>query len=305
MIHQEHLSRPLYAKRAALVAQIPHFWALVLEQAPPDLDPYIQPSDSRVIAECLAALDVERFEIGKKAEEGGSVISDGSPRSLKFTFEFSPNEWFEDRALEKKFWFRRAGSHNKREGGWTALVSEPVKIHWKKGKDLTDGLTDAAVAYWDAKQKVNSQNSSEDEKQREKKVKELPEYKALLKKVGSSDEGALSFFAWFGFTAGRRFISAEESAAANKAAAERRERRRRRMEEKEKDKESKKKNDLNDSNEMDEDDNEDDEGDDDDDDDGEDEASDSAEETEIFPNGEELATLLAEEIWPQAIKYFS
>ena len=276
----------------------------MLEQAPPDLDPYIQPSDSRVIAECLVGLDVERFEVRKaeKEEAGGkNSPSDGSSRSLKFRFDFSANEWFEDRVLEKKFWFRRAGKHGKRgDGGWTALVSEPVKIHWKKGKDLTDGLTDAAVAYWDAKQKIESHESSEnDEKQKEEKMKELPEYKALVKKVGSSDEGSLSFFAWFGFTAGRRYISAEESAAANKAVAERRERRTRRMDEKE----SEKRNDVSDSNEIDEDD---DEGSDDEEEEGyEEDISESAQDTEIFPNGEELATLLAEEIWPQAIKYFS
>lgn len=278
----------------------------MLEQAPPDLDPYIQPSDSRVIADCLVALDVERFEVGTVEEGNIGDNGDGSPRSLKFRFEFSPNEWFEDRVLEKRFWFRRAGTHGEssKGDGWTALVSEPVKIHWKKGKDLTDGLTDAAVAFWDAKQAKQNlkiqHSSGEDIKQKQMKVNELPEYKALVKKVGSSDEGALSFFAWFGFTAGRRYISAEESTAANKAMAERREGRRRRMDEKGR----KKEKNTNDSDEMDED------IDDDDNDEGEDaeeeeELSDTAQDTEIFPNGEELATLLAEEIWPQAIKYFS
>ena len=302
-----------------MIAQIPHFWALVLEQAPPDLDPYIQPSDSHVFAESLLGLHVERFEIQDESKDkiddgtretvrssNGSSGSDASPRSLKFRFEFSPNEWFEDRILEKKFWFRRAAT--KRDGGgggggggggWTALVSEPVKIHWKMGKDLTGGLTDAAVAYWEAKRRMSdgrdpAMMGSE---------RDLPEYRALAGKVGSSDEGTRSFFAWFGFTAGRRYIGAEESAVANKAVAERREKRRRRMEGKEKKNhvEAMEKEDADKSNELGEDDDDDDDGDDDDD----DEDSNPAQETEIFPNGEELATLLAEEIWPQAIKYFS
>ena len=206
--------------------------------------------------------------------------------------------------LEKKFFFRRAASKkdgldgaNEGAGGWTALVSEPVKIRWKAGKDLTGGLTDAAVAYWDARQRMSGGGIgiAESESKKQEREKELPEYKALVEKIGSSDEGTRSFFSWFGFTATRRYISAEESAIANKAVLEKREMRRRRRETEE----MARKKDKNDGEKT----MQKEEGDDDDvSDDGN---SNPSQDTEIFPDGEELATLLAEEIWPQAIKYFS
>lgn len=46
---QYALSKPLYARRAELLTKIPNFWPLVLEQAPMDIDEYIQPSDSAIL----------------------------------------------------------------------------------------------------------------------------------------------------------------------------------------------------------------------------------------------------------------
>ena len=37
LTYQARLNAPLFARRAALARRIPHFWTLVLEQAPPDL----------------------------------------------------------------------------------------------------------------------------------------------------------------------------------------------------------------------------------------------------------------------------
>lgn len=79
------------------------------------------------------------------------------------------------------------------------LVSEPVRIQWKKGKDLTGGMLDLVCDAFEAEKKGNGKGVD--------KLKEK-----LLKKIGGTGMGGQSFFAWFGFI-GRK-ISAEESAAA-------------------------------------------------------------------------------------------
>lgn len=235
-----------------MIAKLPNFWALVLEQVPPEIDGYIQPSDSQIFAECLQSIEVTRFEIDDAA---------GSPRSFTIKFGFGPNEYFDNEVLEKKFWHRRALD------GWSGLVSEPVKINWKKGKDTTDGLTDAAVELFEARKKLSGDKQSA-------KFKKLPEYQKLIKKMELSEEGTQSFFSWFGFASVRPYVTAEQSAKAAKKEAEERAKRSK-GEKVEQEKE-----------EVDDD-------------------LDLFEESEIFPGGEELATLIAEDVWPNAIKYFS
>lgn len=257
MRKQYVLTTPLYAKRQQMIAKIPNFWALVFEQAPPEVDTYIQPSDSQLFAECLKSLEVPRFEINPAPVAGAEP--EGSPRSLSIKMEFGPNEWFENDVLEKKFWFRRA------KDNWTGLVSEPVQIRWKKGKDLTHGLTDAATKLWEARQRLVAAEG-------ELKDSEAEELEALAEKLEQSDEAAPSFFALFSFVSGRRYVSAEESAAANAAEAERREKRRNGEKVEEPEQEE--------SEELDP-------------------------FAETLPNGDDLPVLLAEEVWPNALKYFT
>ncbi|KAF2841187.1 hypothetical protein M501DRAFT_1000351 [Patellaria atrata CBS 101060] len=241
---QYKLSKPLYEKRQALVSQIPHFWSSVLEMAPQEIDQFIQPSDSNLFANALKSISIDRFEIDDP---------NGSPRSFAMTFEFEPNEHFEDRVLEKKFWFRRA------EENWTGLISEPVKINWKDGGDLTNGITDAAVAYWEVrKQKGDAAKDS----------KEAEKLSDLLEECNAE---SVSFFTLFSFVSSRKYITAEESAEANAAEAERRAKRAK----------------------------------------GE-KAEDPADKIEnydqgleVHPSGEELATVIAEDLWPSAIRYFT
>ncbi|GME65837.1 Nucleosome assembly protein (NAP) [Neofusicoccum parvum] len=254
IIRQQYkITQPLYSKRQDLVAKLPNFWALVLEQVPPEVDQFIQPSDSHIFAECLQSIEVTRFEIDDPA---------GSPRSFAVKFGFGKNEYFDNEVLEKKFWYRRSLD------GWSGLVSEPVKINWKKGKDTTDGLTDAAVELFEARQKLSAQDLKT-------KFKKLPEYKNVIKKMELSEEGTQSFFSWFGFASVRPYVSAEESAQATmKEAEERTKRAKGEKVEQEKEEE-------------------------------EEDGVDFFEESEIFPAGDELATLIAEDIWPNAIKYFT
>lgn len=236
-----------------MVEQIPNFWPLVFEQAPPDIDEFIQPSDSSLLLNSLASISVSRFEI----ENGGH----GDPRSLCFRFEFNENDHFEDKVIEKKFWQRRS------RDGWSGLASEPVEIRWKKGKDLTGGLLSTVRKVWDAQQSKPRDSHA--------KAGELTTDERLLKKkIENTGLGGMSFFAWFGYVG--RNVSAEESHLATEKA--RRERLARQA------------GDASTSNG---------------DDNNEDDEDDDDNELEIFPEGENLAIALAEDLWPNAIKYFT
>jgi len=221
----------------------------VFEEAPPEIDRYIQPSDSAVFAECLVDVEVERLELDKE------------PRSFLLRFKFDSNEWFEEQVLEKKFWYRRS------KGNWQGLVSEPVKIHWKKGKDLTNGITDASFALWQAFQA--SGNTSGHGFQ---KLKSSLEYEALAEVVENSDLSECSFFTLFAYISSHRYVDEKESAQAYHAEAERHEKRKRgeRVEDPEE--------------EM---------------------AGPDEEEIRIYSHGEELAQVIADDVYTNAIKYFS
>ncbi|TEA22373.1 putative nucleosome assembly protein [Colletotrichum sidae] len=242
---QYELSRPLYEKRAAIVAKIPNFWPLVFEQSPPEIDEYIQPSDASVLLASLKNVSVTRFEL-----ENGQ---NGDPRSIAIRFEFKSNDHFENEVLEKKFWWRTSPNY-------TGLVSEPVNIKWKPGKDLTDGLLDAVQKVWDQGGPVLTGKG---------KPEPTAEAKALKQKIEDNSMDAVSFFCWFGYV-GKR-ISAEESAATLAQEAE--DLRKRKAGEKVEEEEE---------------------------DDEEDEF-----EYEIFPDGDDIAQAIAQDLWPDALSYFT
>ncbi|KAF2871330.1 hypothetical protein BDV95DRAFT_521978 [Massariosphaeria phaeospora] len=250
------LNAPLYKRRAEVIAKIPHFWALVFGRAPPEVETYIQPSDEKAFALYLDTFEVIHFEIDDPK---------GSPRSFSLKFGFKENEYFKDKVLEKKFWFRKTSD-------WEGLVSEPVKIHWKKGQDMTFGLTDAAYALAQAKKRLPPGNTDKS------KERALPEYKALADKIEESEESSASFFALFGFVSSWRYVSAEESGKIRQTEAENlaKVKRGELVEEPDSDED----------NENDEDDDHD------------------YQETEVFPGGDEVAILIAEDMWPSAIKYY-
>ena len=143
-------------------------------------------------------------------------------------------------------------------------MSEPVKIQWKKDRDLTGGLLDMVCTAYSVSE--TSSTSS--------KLNRLtPEQKALKKKIESTGMGGLSFFAWFGFIG--RYVSAEESREANRIERERKQAR------------------LENKDALEEVDKE------------EDEEDDVGMSLEIFPDGDDLAIAITEDLWPGAIKYFS
>ncbi len=250
-------SQKIFDDRAIIISKIPHFWALVLEEAPEDIDCHIQPRDTAVLS-ALKSLQVTRFEVENEAE--------GEPRSVKFTFTFDKNDWFHDQVIEKKFWHRRIKDE------WSGLVSEPVKIQWKEGKDLTDGLLAMAV------------DVRADEK---KGVAKAQKQDALIETMEGLPMDAISFFAWFGYRG--RQVSANESQEALK--------------------EEKRKNGHHHEDIGDDEDEENDE---------QPDLRSAIERTiatedqnadelsyEIFPRGEELAIALSDDLYPNAIKYFS
>lgn len=248
---QYELTRPLFAKRHKIVSQIPNFWPLVIEQAPPDIDEYIQPTDSALLLSSLVSLSVSRFEIENGAK--------GDPRSVSIRWEFSENDYFEDRVLEKKFW------HRKSKDGWAGLVSEPVDIRWKKGKDLTGGLLGMVKRAWDEEQALEKAG-----KPRPKGLTAVQ--RALKEKIDNTGLGGLGFFAWFGFRGER--VTAEES---------------RLVQEKERERRQQRKNGVEVVNLPPE----------------EEDEEDEEDDLEIFPDGDNLAVCIADDLWPGAIRYFS
>lgn len=276
------LTQPIYAERAKLVQKIPHFWAIVAEEAPEEIDRRIQPCDTAAL-NFLQEIEVTRFEISPNAPETGE------PRSVKIVFHFRENPWFEDQVLEKRFWYRKG------KDGWTGLVSDPVRIHWKEGKDITDGLLDEAVNLFEVatnlkeiEGQIASQSGTDQAMQQQlDEVSTL--HRSLVDKLANNlkiiPQDAVSFFAWFGYRG--REISAEESVEATR-------------------KETRKRKHLENGKEI--------VAEDGDENDVEsivskaialDEGGENEIDHEIFPAGEEVAVAISEDLYPGAIKYFS
>jgi hypothetical protein len=182
---KEHAFRPLFAKRSAVIQRIPHFWPTVFLNGPDDLQQLYSPSDMAVLA-ALKSFSVERYQITSEHE--------GEPRSLRFTFEFDENEFFEDTKLVKEFEFRPQAI------GPGDLISKPVPIKWKsKKKDLTEGLLGAAVDLYEAEQamKFRKHGHTIDMVDREG----LWQHEKLREKLAKLQESDMepSIMSWFGF----------------------------------------------------------------------------------------------------------
>lgn len=281
--------RPLFEKRNKIITSpeiADDFWIRVFSNAPAEIDEYILPTDAGVLGSCLKNLKVDRFEVDEKGQ--------GEPRSVRFTFEFKTGEenpFFENATLVKEFYWRKQvtrTSKGKRRT-WEGLVSEPVRINWKKDMDLTKGLLGAACDLAEAEKKAAGQDR-----------KKLGEFEKLVKKVeefenermkAEEDEGddeeeglgaqspaGISFFAFFGYRG--RDVTAEQS---KQAAKEEEERWAKIVKGEKVDDEDEEDDDEDDDYELDELD---------------------LDDIEIFPDGEELAIAVAEDLWPGALKYY-
>lgn len=241
--NQFTLTKNLYTRRQEFIASIPSFWPLVIEQSPPEIDEYIQPSDAALFMNSLHNITVDRPELPNE------------PRSFSIKFEFAENEHFEDKVLEKKFMWRNA------KDGWAGLVSEPVSIKWKADKDLTNGMLDLVKTVYNEEVKSKSKEDT-------------PNKKKLKEQMEATGLDGLSFFAFFGFHG--PIVSDAEHAEATKKVAEQ--------------KKLRKEGKSTDDDEMDED---------------EEDDEDDMFEWEIFPTGDDLGVQFADELWPNAIRYFS
>jgi hypothetical protein len=283
VLAKQHLmSRPIFAARTNTIAKIPGFWARVFDNSASELEAAVMPQDQAVLAHALTNLELERFEIPATATATTMGLANfGEPRSVRLTFSFGDNEWFEDAALTKTFWFRYSNDES------AGLVSEPVKIHWKPGKDLTGGLTDAAYAFWQAQKATPSQRlddvlTLEERKARDAEAKTLSQYKSLASMLNDEDRDAEvtgSFFNFFSYR-GRWVSAAEDKHARAQIAAKRAKAM---------------------AGEDDGQDNEEEEDNDDDDDEEDDFAE---EDVETFPLGHDVAVAIADDIFPNAIEYF-
>ncbi|KAI4242922.1 MAG: hypothetical protein L6R40_003795 [Gallowayella cf. fulva] len=183
-------TRSKFLERATAIDAIPDFWSTVIDEAPAEIDQRIQPRDVPAL-NCLVGVDLERFEI--------QDADHGEPRSIKLTLTFRPNEWLSDERIEKRFYWRTSAN------GWSGLVSEPVRIHWKN-RDLTDGLLDLAINLWKKELEFEAGGLTE------KEIKSTKEYVALIEKVQRTPQDAISFFGLFGFRG--RHVSVTESVTA-------------------------------------------------------------------------------------------
>lgn len=289
VIKQYQLSKSAYARRSAAISKIPNFWPLVLEASPPELDSFVHPQDSKIFAESLTSIEITRPEIDSSASAPPKGEFKGHPRSFQITFTFSPNAYFSNSTLTKTFHYRRASD------GWCNLVSEPVRIDWKNPEqDLSEGLTDAAYALFHARKNASTTSTTggggNDPISLSMQQKSLPEYSHLLTLLTSKNGHNTSFFTWFGFVSSRRWVSAEESEKAweefyGKLEAVRKGEKISLVAAKDGDKEDEDEDDENEE------------------DDEEEEYGDQA--VEVFENGDDVAAVLSEEIWPNAIKYFT
>lgn len=134
----------------------------------------------------ITSFSVERYQI--KSQD------DGEPRSLRFTFEFKPNDFFEDTRLVKEFEYKLdpAGPGN--------LISKPVPIKWRhKKKDVTNGVLDAAVELEAAESTMKLSKGGVELNLVDREG--LWQFEKLREKLAKDEESSEepSFFNWFGF----------------------------------------------------------------------------------------------------------
>ncbi|RAH40363.1 histone chaperone napB [Aspergillus brunneoviolaceus CBS 621.78] len=279
--HSTLLLRPLFAKRNEVISSPDlrdTFWTRVMLNAPAEVEEHITMTDATILASTLKNLTVERFEVDDKGV--------GEPRSFRLTFEFrtgDENPYFTNDKLVKDFYWRKqvittANGHKRH---WDGLVSDPVRINWKEGQDPTKGLLDAACDLAEAEKKKDADTDRKELKEFEALMRKRDEVEADEEPQGEDEEddvppdADLSFFAFFGYRGSD--VTEEQSKAATK-------------EEEEKFEKLRKGEEVGENEE--------------DEDDEDDDLEDDFEFIEIFPGGEELAIAVAEDLWPNAMKYY-
>lgn len=193
-----------------------------------------------------------------------------NPRTFEITFGLKEGNGVVDGTeIRKTFEYRSLRDDN---DAWTGLVSEPVEIKWtKQKKDLTGGINGLAKAIFDIRKKRVAARIEEKRNGNAGKGKSAAEVKKGDDKLAELElelEEKLnqnqSFFNWFSWT-GEYFMTMEREAEI-------------RLKEERKAK-------------------------------GEDVLPDEADDEDsdgldVFPDGEKLAYLIAEDMFPNAMKHF-
>lgn len=173
--------------------------------------------------------------------------------------------------IKKKFTYKSLIDNGER---WSGLISEPVEIKWVSDKaDLTGGINKLAIKIFDIRkkrleQKIEDKKNAEQGKSKESgKTQEDDGLSELELELEEKLNQTQSFFNWLSWS-GEYFLAVEKEAEAQlkKIKSEK-------GEENDKDKED------------------------------EDDDLDTA--IDIFPDGEKLAYLFAEDMFPDALKRFS
>lgn len=167
--------RPLFEKRNVITSLIPGFWPHVLEDASSTLgfDEHITPEDAEALTS-LTEINVSRPSVEK-----------GDPRDVEISFKFTESEYMPAQTVAKLFTYQPS-----QLPGLTGLVSTPIAITWKAGKDLTFGVNQAAVEAFEER-KTKAANKGKTSTKLGPKEEKL--YKLLTK-------NSQSFFTWFSFS---------------------------------------------------------------------------------------------------------
>ena len=183
---KEHSLKGLYARRSALLRQVPDFWPQVFLNGPEEIQSLYSSIDLPVLTS-IKDFSVERYQVTSESE--------GEPRSLRFTFTFDANEHFDAQTLVKDFEYKPS------DDGPGNLVSKPVSIKWKSKKtDLTKGCLDCAVELEAAEGSMKLKKGGQEIDLVEREG--LWQYEKLrekLQKMEETDKDDPSILNWFGF----------------------------------------------------------------------------------------------------------
>ena len=262
--HQIELFDPIYVRRGAVLDTIQSFWTTILENFSPDIDEHITTEDWVFLGENITSINVTRPE------------KDTNPRTFEIEIGFKPdNGVVATTRLQKRFTYKALRSGDER---WSGLVSEPVVVPWiDDKKDLTGGINALAIKIFELRKKRAEKHIAEKKEaansgasKKSGAVKEDDGLADLEREMEEKLNQNQSFFNWFSWT-GNHFMVMEREAE---------------MKIKEEADKSKAK-----------------EGEEEEDDDEED--SDGADDgIDVFPYGEKLAYLIAEDLFPNALKHF-
>ncbi|CCX05810.1 hypothetical protein FPQ18DRAFT_402043 [Pyronema domesticum] len=162
----------LFEKRDAVIAKIKGFWPHVLEDAAGScgFDEYITPEDAMLLIH-VSSIKVTRPNAEK-----------GDPRDIQISVTLDDNDWTPAQTIVKDFTYQSVDGRTVTE---TGLISKPVEIKWKAGKDLTFGVNKAAIEAFEERVAGNGT------------YKKGPKEEALLALLMKQPS---TFFNWFSYS---------------------------------------------------------------------------------------------------------